>query len=105
MRKPKFLTDCEAAAELIGEEIDRHLTWAAPTRKTSAYEDDGCLHVEKAGLHVCIGIGQDRPLKEQNERMHKVLKHLGLLKFSNKCLHSNRDVEMEEEESERGMTT
>lgn len=97
-RIPKFLRDCHAAAALIDEEIDESLTWAAESRRTSVYEDDGALHVEKGGLHVAFDIGQDQSLREQNERMTKVLTHLKLLKFSDKALHSDYDIACEERE-------
>ena len=100
-KTPKFLNACHLAAEIIGRDIDENLTWAVESKKTSTAEDDGILHVEKRGLHVCFDIGQDRPLKEQNERMTKVLTYLGLMKFADKCLHSKADVEAEEAE-ERG---
>lgn len=97
-KTPKFILACEAAAKLINETIDPVLTWHALTRKTYVYEDDGVLHVEKSGLHVCFGIGQDRPLREQNERMTKVLTHLGLMKHIDYALWSKDDVEQEETE-------
>ena len=99
MKTPKFLLDCQAAAALIGETIDESLTWRVKTgKKSSAYEDDGVLHVEKRGLHACIDIGQDRPLRQQNERMTKVLTHLGMMSFADNCLHYKGDVEADEAE-------
>lgn len=98
MNKPKFLLDCEKAAALIDEEIDLNLTWPVDSRETKAYEDDGCLHVEKRGLHVCIGIGQDRKFRDQNERMLKVLTALDMLKFRPQCLIGEEQVREEEEE-------
>ena len=44
----------------------------------NAYEDDGCLHVTKHGLHVVFGFGQDTPGREANEKIRAILSALGM---------------------------
>lgn len=95
---PKFVKDCWACES----ETDVSLSWRDRDgrHETSAGEDDGALIVRKRGIRVVFTIGQDRPLREQNERIQKVLKFLKMEKFLEKCLHSDESIEEEEAEDD-----
>lgn len=71
---------CERVAKETG--VDVFFCEESGPTETRAFEDDGCLHVTKAKdqNRACFDIGQDRPAKEQNERITKVLTALGMEK-------------------------
>lgn len=96
--KTKFERDCKAAEDALG--ISVYFPWSDEDKNTNVFEDDGCLHIHKQGIHACFGIDQDRPLREQNERITKVLVFLKLekwLKVPN-ILASEEECQLEEDE-------
>lgn len=97
--KPKFERDCEAAAEATGV----RLSYCNPAddKSVDVVEDDGALIIRKGGVRAVFNIGQDDPLKEQNERISKVLTHLKLEKFIPKASYSAEDLRDEEDEDEK----
>lgn len=98
-KKPKFEQECEAVAEAT----DVPLSFCDPAtdRSTEVVEDDGALIVRKNGVRAVFSIGQDLPLKEQNERITKVLTHLKMEKHLEKALWSDDDLQEEEDEDEK----
>lgn len=71
------------------------------SRKTEVHEDDGALIVKKCGQMVAFDIGQDRPLREQNERITAVLVALKLEKWLKVeyILHDQEDIDDEEDDT------
>jgi hypothetical protein len=74
----------------------------APDNKTKVSEDDGMLQVYYRGEWAAFGIGQDRPLREQNDRITVVLTILKMEKWLKVeyVLHRQDDIEREEQESD-----
>lgn len=99
-KKTKFEKDCERIEEETG--ISVYFPFTVESKKVEVVEDDGALHVTKSGVRACFSIGQDRPLREQNERMMTVLKTLKLdqEKYLKRALWSDEDIETEEHEDE-----
>lgn len=94
----KFERDCYAASNAL--DISVYFPWRDENKATKVYEDDGCLHIHKSGSHACFGIDQDKPLREQNERITKVLVALKLEKWLKvpHILASEDECQQEEDE-------
>jgi hypothetical protein len=74
----RFLAQCKKAASAIGQDFEDCLTWGTDPKSDDQYEDDGNLHIEKAGIHICFGIGQDLPSAEYNRQARLVMETLGM---------------------------
>lgn len=72
----KFRRKAALAAEKIGLDVD--LEWQVKSMVDDAYEDDGNLHIERHGLHLAIGFGQDSPGKHTNEQIRAIMSAVGL---------------------------
>lgn len=94
---PKFMKECQR----VSDETDVSMYWERHgDRRNSVVEDDGALIIEKGFLFVVFSIGQDRPLREQNERITAVLKGLKMDKHLAATLWSEEDVDEEEREDD-----
>lgn len=98
-KKPKFVVECEKCEDETGVRLS---FWdKVDDRTTEVVEDDGALIVRKAGIRAVFSLDQDAPLKEQNERMEKVLKFLKLEKSLPAVLWSSGDLQSEEDDDEK----
>lgn len=99
MPKNKTLEEMERVSADTDISVDCEPT---DTRKTEAIEDDGALIIYKNGVRAVFDIGQDRPLKEQNERIESVMKSLKMEKhIGPMVLHDADDIQAEEDEDEK----
>lgn len=97
-KKSKFERECAACEASTGVSFGiLHDKYSGPTK---VVEDDGALLISKRGIVVYFNIDQDRTLKEQNERITKVLVYLKMEKWLKEpyVLHSEDDVQREDEE-------
>ena len=91
-----FYQKCKAAEEETGI-----LCWFYEnepfTRRHKVSRDDGNLHINYRKQRAVFNIGQDLPLRVQNERMMAVLNFLKI-KPGDHCLWSQCDIDEEEDE-------
>jgi hypothetical protein len=99
MKTPKFVEECEKCETNTGVTLS---FWDKATdRSTEVVEDDGALIIRKGGIRAVFNIGQDNTLKEQNERIRKVLSFLKLEKTIEKVSWGREDLQDEEDEEEK----
>lgn len=72
----KFRRKAQKAAESVGLDADHE--WQTKSMEDDAYEDDGCLHIERHGLHLAIGFGEDTRGERANEQIRTILSAVGL---------------------------
>ena len=98
-KKPKFVQECERCESETGVTLS---FWDNASDNTQeVVEDDGALIIRKNGIRAVFHIGQDEPLKVQNERIEKVLAFLKLEKHKEKVLYSADVLQSEEEDEEK----
>lgn len=71
-----FRRKAERAADQVGLDVDHE--WQVDSMADDAYEDDGCLHIERHGLHLAIGFGQDTAGATANKQIRAIMAAVGL---------------------------
>lgn len=78
----KFRRKCERASEKVEDAVDgisADVDFDTDSREgDDAFEDDGCLHIRRHGLHAMFSIGQDTPGAKANAATRIIMEAVGM---------------------------